>query len=591
MKTTAIDPRFRVTLLAQTPDPQRIVWAGMHQDYSEDFVADDFLRGMVPSETTCGEIAVKRLLQGNRGHYGCYSADTLVMTAAGWKAWPDVAQDDQLLAVNIETGEGHFERPKALYSQPLRSGDFLYSMSSQRLDQLVTHDHRMIVSRQTKSNEWSEFSACPTYEIAGKAVRYRVTTELAESDRRLPVDRPRDCDFLSVLRIAGFYYGDEVRSMSQSPRCLRFRLRKQRKIDYLQEHGSSIGRVATMASDRYTLRCGPVAEWVERHFKASTGKTIPSWLIRLPRPEFLAFLDGLRHSDGTRFKANTAQGGPSWAVDSCEKAALETIQAAAVLNGIACSLTLNHPNQGPGHASHRSCWRLHFSHDRPYARFEVGQSGRTRGEEGVSPYEGNVYCATVSTGALLVSRNGKTVVSGNCLEHPAITLNVGWFPHSVMQQARTHRVGISFDVQSGRYTGSRIIRVALDDLPVEEVFYFRPVGFYTDRNGAKYEYTEQSRNADITLCKHLAEVYHSKIQDGFAEEHARDLIPYAIRQHFVVSFNLRSVLHFMDLRSKLDAQDEIRALCELIWPHIKDWAPQIAEWYEQNRLHKARLAP
>ncbi|XDE62527.1 FAD-dependent thymidylate synthase [Arthrospira platensis BEA 1257B] len=33
------------------------------------------------------------------------------------------------------------------------------------------------------------------------------------------------------------------------------------------------------------------------------------------------------------------------------------------------------------------------------------------------------------------------------LEHPSITFNCGYFPHSVMQQARTHRVGISFDVQ------------------------------------------------------------------------------------------------------------------------------------------------
>ena len=45
------------------------------------------------------------------------------------------------------------------------------------------------------------------------------------------------------------------------------------------------------------------------------------------------------------------------------------------------------------------------------------------------------------------------------LEHAQIVLNVGWFPHSVMQQARTHRVGVSFDVQSMRYTGDRLVRV------------------------------------------------------------------------------------------------------------------------------------
>ena len=33
------------------------------------------------------------------------------------------------------------------------------------------------------------------------------------------------------------------------------------------------------------------------------------------------------------------------------------------------------------------------------------------------------------------------------LEHPQIVLNCGFFPHSTMQQIRTHRVGLSFDVQ------------------------------------------------------------------------------------------------------------------------------------------------
>lgn len=33
------------------------------------------------------------------------------------------------------------------------------------------------------------------------------------------------------------------------------------------------------------------------------------------------------------------------------------------------------------------------------------------------------------------------------IEHPQIVFNVGYFPHSLMQQIRTHRVGISFDVQ------------------------------------------------------------------------------------------------------------------------------------------------
>ncbi|MGE4580980.1 MAG: thymidylate synthase (FAD), partial [Synechococcus sp.] len=33
--------RFRVDLISATPNPQQCVYAAMHQDYSEDFVAGD----------------------------------------------------------------------------------------------------------------------------------------------------------------------------------------------------------------------------------------------------------------------------------------------------------------------------------------------------------------------------------------------------------------------------------------------------------------------------------------------------------------------------------------------------------------------
>jgi thymidylate synthase (FAD) len=177
------------------------------------------------------------------------------------------------------------------------------------------------------------------------------------------------------------------------------------------------------------------------------------------------------------------------------------------------------------------------------------------------------------------------------LEHAQIVFNVGWFPHSVMQQARTHRVGISFDCQSMRYTGSRIVQVAKGELNREYVFYLRPVGEYTDRQGKKYAYTAEQRSNDLGLCDFLAEHYSDRLDADFAEEHARGILPFDTRQHFVVSFTLRALLHFLDLRAKLDAQWEIRVLCDLLLPHMQAWTPEIYDWYVKNRLRRARLAP
>jgi len=177
------------------------------------------------------------------------------------------------------------------------------------------------------------------------------------------------------------------------------------------------------------------------------------------------------------------------------------------------------------------------------------------------------------------------------LEHPGITFSVSGYVHNVAMQARTHRVGVSFDVQSQRYTGKRVLKVANNELPVDDVFYIRPPGYYTNRKGKKYEWTLADYNDELDFIYEGCKRYAAKYKKGMCEEHIRDYLAQAIRQNFVVSFNLRSVLHLLDLRSKLDAQLEIQALCEQIAPHLQQWAPNVWGYYEEKRLHKARLSP
>lgn len=177
------------------------------------------------------------------------------------------------------------------------------------------------------------------------------------------------------------------------------------------------------------------------------------------------------------------------------------------------------------------------------------------------------------------------------LEHPGITFSVSGYVHNVMVQARTHRVGVSFDVQSQRYTGKRVVKVAEGELPVNEVFYSRPPGYYTNRKGKKYEWTQEDYDDEMNWYLEGCKRYATKYKKGMCEEHIRDGLAQGIRQNFVVSFNLRSALHLMDLRAKMDAQLEIQALCEQFAPHLQRWAPHVWEYYETKRLHRARLSP
>lgn len=179
-----------------------------------------------------------------------------------------------------------------------------------------------------------------------------------------------------------------------------------------------------------------------------------------------------------------------------------------------------------------------------------------------------------------------------CFEHPQIILNAGYINHATMQQLRTHRMGISFDVQSFRYTSKGLLAVADGDADIEDVIYFRPIGDYTDRKGNRYMYGYRDREADIAIARILINRYACKKRlDGMSEEHCRGLLPFDYRQHFVMSVNARSLMHLLDLRAKADAEIECQEFCKLLLQKFTDWMPEVAQWYLDNRWSKARLAP
>jgi thymidylate synthase (FAD) len=144
---------------------------------------------------------------------------------------------------------------------------------------------------------------------------------------------------------------------------------------------------------------------------------------------------------------------------------------------------------------------------------------------------------------------------------------------------------------SFRYTGQRIINVAQGKQDIEEVFYLRPVGNYTNRQGKRYFYSEAQRNEDLKWCLAACQRYQQRIEEGLSEEHARGLIPFDARQNFVLSCNMRSLMHLLDLRWKKDAQLEAQKFCELLYVHFEQWSPAVAQWYKENRAKKAKLSP
>ena len=187
------------------------------------------------------------------------------------------------------------------------------------------------------------------------------------------------------------------------------------------------------------------------------------------------------------------------------------------------------------------------------------------------------------------------------IEHPHIVVNVIGYPHATMQQLRTHR-HLSFDVQSGRYTGERIIKLAeiaervnlsLTEIKqVEDVFYIRSPGIYKDRHGHSIEWTKSDRHhARIDLLSQ-AKKYANSVNNGMPYEMARDLyVPYSVRQNFVASGNLRTWLHVLEMRGTRDAEIECQIFSDMMLQILTEYAPEIVSYWAEKRYGKNKLAP
>ena len=108
------------------------------------------------------------------------------------------------------------------------------------------------------------------------------------------------------------------------------------------------------------------------------------------------------------------------------------------------------------------------------------------------------------------------------LEHPAITFSCSGFVHNVIVQARTHRVGISFDVQSQRYTCKRVLKVASGETESPRKYSMSVLQASTPTvKGKKYDWSQDDYETQLGFVWQLPERYAHQFNIGGVSEDAR----------------------------------------------------------------------
>ena len=491
--------KFRVEVISQTPNPQQVVYAALHQDYTENFVFDE--RDSWPSEAECGEIIVKRLLAGDRGHYGPLEHPQIIFNC------------------------GYFPHSVMQQARTHRVG-VSFDVQCLAADTLITFvDSKGSAGKKNLSKTIGEL-----YDLwtnGEKAIRSR-----------------------SILGRNGEPPGEYRRDCKQRIRKMRLRVLNEQTGLFEVGHIKEVMCSGIQPVYKVTLEDGKTLECTANHrlFTPDGWQTMKD-AVGL-----------ITHADGTVVRINQNShvmcNGVSVTDDRIytDKSWLET----KISQGLTIKEIADLSNCSPNIEFYTAYSPILDPQDwevkpKPKGRKLQSHAVKVKSVE---------YVGQQMTYDLEVDGDWHNFVANGLVVHNSL-----------------------------RYTGNQFLDAAVGKKDIEDIFYLRPVDYYTDREGKKYYYSPEQREKDLEWCREAAKRYKIDFDGGMSEEHARGKLPFDYRQHFVVSFNLRSFLHFADLRNKKNAQLEIQKLCEMMWPHFENWAPDIAKWYTATRLGKARLAP
>jgi len=348
----------------------------------------NFAAGLIPFIRSDGRIHPTFLLDGtgtgraSSSEPNCFSGDTEVLTPSGWVRFEDLSPTSKVAQWEeppLLGGKGliSFVQPTAHIELEYR-GD-LVSLQNEHTDLLVTPDHRCLL-RNRRNNHTYVYPACeyPEDKQQIHAGIYTAGTEHIDPN-------------LIILICA-----------SQADGCMSngsgiaFTFSKYRKVERLvaalDRLGVPYSNIFRANQHHVYLKASEVTEHV--YALLGTPKRFGPWLLHWDAQSLKAFADELTFWDGA-YKAKTNYA-------SIDKENVDWAQIAYTLTGDRAVLgTYPYSYDATKHI-HMACVSR-----RDY-------SLTTNIQKSNVPYSGKVYCASVPSTYLVVRRNGKVCVTGNC---------------------------------------------------------------------------------------------------------------------------------------------------------------------------------
>ena len=343
----------------------------------------------------------------------CYDSETEILTSHGFKKFPDITKEDEVVTLNPDN-------ENIEYHHPLEAHHYEYEGKMLRLegkhyDLLITPNHSMYARKRDNyignTPKFKFYTASKLSEFSGFAIKK--TGTWIGKDKQIISDIPNDI-FMPIL---GWYVSEgcsDIVKLSNGGEGYRITIHNSNE-EYRQEISSlieEIGRSPIIdGKTGITFYHREMWEYLHKLGGHSWEKYIPEEVKKLPKEQLLKFLDTYVKGDGKSYETNEK-------MTTTSKKLSDDLQEIILKCGFSSTISEYEPREGGYNdrgiriVGKHKLYVISTNHYQLEPEIRKGRGCLSYFEE--VNYKGTVHDVTIPNHIIFVRRNGKVMFCGNC---------------------------------------------------------------------------------------------------------------------------------------------------------------------------------
>lgn len=384
--------------------------AAGYEEWGNETMYNGMIGKKMDTKIFIGPTYYQRLKQMVADKAHCLTTNHEVLTLDGWKFHDQLSLNDKV--ATLVDNKLVYQHPKKILYYPNYEGD-IYHIETQQIDLMVTPNHRMWVSRQSKDeNKWLDHDFELAKNIIGKCRRYKKDAHWDITDYQFILPSmnckngtlylEKNIDMDSWLTFFGMWIDNgctlstiDKRLSDSKSHCVIYQC-KQKNINILISTINKLGYQYRQENDKFIIINEQLYAYMEQFNVQAPNKFLPEWVWSLSSRQARILLESIVLDD--EYYTSSAE-----LADNIMQLALH------------CGWSSNKSIVNKNTKSNYDTWKLEiikFENTPPVNYIQIEKQNSQK-EKLIKNYNKPVFCLEVPGGVFYVRRNGKAIWTGN----------------------------------------------------------------------------------------------------------------------------------------------------------------------------------